>query len=159
MLELAAHDRSSADRAAQHSLVQHHPEIDRVILSDQRLAAYTDTHPFFHLGDADVRAGCMDHGLRILLGLEQTGHDERLVGADVVGGGLEADVGAGEHVAVELPPTLLARLPGDLQQLVGVFGRDIVNVQHVPNVAWSDACLSGFDAGILDPEHSNRSAT
>src|SRR5690606_2690919 len=49
VFELVTHYLVPAHRTAYHRLIEHHPQIDRIILRQQRLTAQTDTHPLLHL--------------------------------------------------------------------------------------------------------------
>src|SRR6185312_8025039 len=55
--ELAAHHLVPAHRPTYHRLIEHHPQIDRIVLRQQRLTAQSDTHPLMYLIGGEVRTG------------------------------------------------------------------------------------------------------
>ena len=101
-----------------------------------------------------VRAEGPDDGACIVLGLEQPGHQDLLIGANRRGLGLQTDevaVLAGQHVSVGVPPALLPRLPRELDQRLALLRViDAVDVEQVPHVPWVEpGPLPGLDPGDL----------
>src|SRR3954452_15143504 len=84
----------------------------------------------------------------VVLGLEQSGDDERPEIADAGGLGFEAEVGLeplGEYVAVAVPPALPAGVPGELDEGVRLVALDAVDLKDLPDVSRLGADHTGLD--------------
>ena len=163
VLQLAAHDAGPPGRAAQHRLVQHGPQVHRLRLAQQGLAGHPQPDPLIDLGGRGLLASQVRDRARVVLGLQQPGHELELVGPDAGRGLLEADVGlepGRQHVAVVVPPPVPARGAGQFMQgrallLVG----HLVEGEQVGDVALLEAHPAGLQPAHLrprGPDHAPR---
>ncbi|GAB3938085.1 hypothetical protein GCM10027614_17480 [Micromonospora vulcania] len=116
--QLATHHVDATDRAAQHRLVHHGPELGRVLATEQLLALHPQPDPAVDLGGAGRAVAQQDDCPGVLPGLQEAGDELHLVAADQRGGRLQAQVRlepGGQHVAVTVPPAGAVGVPGELE--------------------------------------------
>ena len=125
VLDLLAHDRGVAHRAAQHGLVQRGPQPRRAGPRQQPLAAHPQLDPPVQLVPADRRVAQLDDLAGVRRRLEQPGHELHLVVTDDRRGLLEADVRlepVRQQVTEVVPPARVAGLAGQVEQALPVGG-------------------------------------
>ena len=149
MVDLLPQHACAADRPVKHRLVQHYPQVERVILSKQRLAGHSDVHPTVQFCLGDVRPALEDHLAGIVVDLKQSRNDLTLVCADLRSGRLQTHICAGQHRAVQMPPAFLPRLTGHLDQALRGRAGHTVNFEHVAYVRRRGSGVSGLDPGDL----------
>jgi hypothetical protein len=118
----------------------------RILCVNNDCRPHADAHSLVNLNRTDIWPSGMDHRSGVVLGLEQTGHDQSFVGADGIGRRLQSQVRPGKDRAVELPPTFLPCLTGHLQQGVGFVGRHSVDLEDVADIAGRGSALARFDS-------------
>ena len=150
MLELAAHQGRAADRPAQRHLVDHGPQ-PQAARGEPPLPLLAQVHQPVRLLRG-VRAK-LDDGGRVVLGLQQAGHELGVEAADGLGRLLQPDVGlepGRQHVLIAVPPALLVGLAGQGQQLLalGHVG-DPVQVQQIRDVDLAHGIAAKLDPADL----------
>jgi hypothetical protein len=106
-----AHHVPAADLAPQRGLVDDPPQFEWALAAQHVLPFHADLDPALDLVAAGRRIPAADHGPGVVLGLEQAGHEQRLVVSDAARLALEADVGGvllGQHGLVGVQPAALA---------------------------------------------------
>jgi hypothetical protein len=130
--ELPIHHLPPADLAAQRGLVDDPPELERAVAAQDVLPFHPDLDPPLDLIAAGGREPAADHGPGVVLGLQQAGHEQRLVVPDAAGLPLEADIGGvllGQHRLVRVQPATLAGVPKQSDQFVLMRPLDPVQVE------------------------------
>ena len=151
--KLAHHHGGATDRAVQDGLVEHNVEGGAGgDPGEQRLPSHPDADPPLDL--RVVHAGVVrpDHGAGVVLGLQQSGHQFRLVPGEVRSRLLQADVDVevfGDDVAVGVPPAACLGLLGQGHQRLGDVRRCPVDPAHGLHVEAAHPGLPGLDAPHL----------
>ena len=152
VLQLQAHQPGAADLAAQRGLVQHGPDLRRVVPDHGGLAGHPQRDLALDVLGRAVHHPGPDHGPGVVLGLQQPGDQADLVDPDLRCRALQADI-RGElrlhGVAVRVPPALLARVAGQLDQALPLGGGHAVELEHVADVPWRDRHPAGLHAADL----------
>ena len=108
----------AADRAAQRHLVDDRPQPDAA-RREMPLPLLAQDDQAFRLVEREVAQG--QHRGRVLLGLQQAGHELRVVAADRLSRLLQPDVGLEprrQHVVIPVPPARLVGPAGQRQHLL-----------------------------------------
>ena len=130
----------AAHRPAQRRLVHDHPVPRRVLPGQQLLPAQPQRHPALDFVRVDAGRALHDDGPRVLLRLQQAGHELDLVDPDELRGLLEADEDVepvGHDVLELLVPRGRVGFLGQLEQLLPLGGVvHAVELEQVGDVAF-----------------------
>ena len=137
------------DRPLQRGLLDDHPEL-KVAAGEAPLPFLADQHVPFRVFGGEVAKGQNSAG--VILGLQQAGHELRLVDTDGCGGLLHAHISLEplrQDVGVPVPPARPVRLLGQAQQLLPLGVRHAVVGQQVKDVDFPDGIPAQLDAADL----------
>src|SRR5262249_51871300 len=122
------------------------PEVDRVVLVEERLPDRTDADPVVQFRITDQWPRRLDDVPGVLLDLHEPRNELGFVRANRRRAGLETDVRAGKHVPVPQPPAALSSLAGALHEIIGRRPLDSVQRKHAAYVRRGRTGLTGLDA-------------
>jgi hypothetical protein len=143
----------------QRSLVQHHPQVGRPRLVQERLPGYPQRDATLDLAVRHVQVAQPHEGAGIVLGLQQPGHQLGLVDAEDRRGLLQTDIGlepARQHVTVLAPPTGCVGLPGEGEQSLAFLRvGDAIEGEQIGHITFLGRDPAAFETADLTAGGAN----